>query len=487
MARGTLSSVHVEPTPTASAATLLTVAAVAVAMLGLAANLDLTFDETYYALWARMPAASYLDHPPLVAWLLAAVAPFGPHEWLTRLPMLLCGALAALGMYGFAITVWTAEVAQRTLLTCVASLPWLWASVLISPDGPLLAAWCLALWAYARALRVGTVGAWLTLGVALGAAHLSKYMAVLFWPAMLGHLLWRAPHLLRRARTWLPLLVTAVMGTPVIIWNLQHRAASLRFQTSLGPRHLDGQSGLWTLAEFVAGQIVWVGPVLMWCLMRGVRQAWKNRANPGVSMALMFGGAPALFFLVLSLRHALEVNWALCVWPAMMALAAWLSPRVASRQVVQTAAVLLGAAVYLMHPFADPQHDFTARFFGWRNVAASVDSCASHAGLHRYAVVTSSRREATQMAYYGANHPPAKPIQDPYGRFDILPADAFLGQDLVLLLNTRDARPEVAESLAAFWGAQVVQWCAPVVRRHVDGQPVERFVPVALRSGLPQR
>ena len=28
-------------------------------------------DEAYYWVWARAPAASYLDHPPMVAWFIA--------------------------------------------------------------------------------------------------------------------------------------------------------------------------------------------------------------------------------------------------------------------------------------------------------------------------------------------------------------------------------------------------------------------------------
>jgi len=37
-----------------------------------AASVDLSDDEAYYRLWALAPALSYLDHPPMVAWLIAA-------------------------------------------------------------------------------------------------------------------------------------------------------------------------------------------------------------------------------------------------------------------------------------------------------------------------------------------------------------------------------------------------------------------------------
>jgi hypothetical protein len=37
-----------------------------------AANTGLTDDEAYYRLWALAPAMSYLDHPPMVGWMIAA-------------------------------------------------------------------------------------------------------------------------------------------------------------------------------------------------------------------------------------------------------------------------------------------------------------------------------------------------------------------------------------------------------------------------------
>ena len=58
-----------------------------------AAHVELTFDEAYYALWARWPQAGYLDHPPLVAWIIAASqALFGGGEFGVRALFWLAGA-----------------------------------------------------------------------------------------------------------------------------------------------------------------------------------------------------------------------------------------------------------------------------------------------------------------------------------------------------------------------------------------------------------
>src|SRR4051812_32722020 len=40
-------------------------------------RVDLTGDEAYYWLWGQRPGWSYLDHPPLDAWLLGLAARIG--------------------------------------------------------------------------------------------------------------------------------------------------------------------------------------------------------------------------------------------------------------------------------------------------------------------------------------------------------------------------------------------------------------------------
>jgi 4-amino-4-deoxy-L-arabinose transferase-like glycosyltransferase len=51
---------------------LAAIIALALARAVLAASIGLSDDETYYRLWPLAPALSYLDHPPMVAWMIAA-------------------------------------------------------------------------------------------------------------------------------------------------------------------------------------------------------------------------------------------------------------------------------------------------------------------------------------------------------------------------------------------------------------------------------
>src|SRR5512134_515911 len=57
------------------------------------AGTELYSDEAYYWLWSLRPAAGYFDHPPLVAWLVAAGAPLAAGELGVRLLFLVAGGL----------------------------------------------------------------------------------------------------------------------------------------------------------------------------------------------------------------------------------------------------------------------------------------------------------------------------------------------------------------------------------------------------------
>jgi hypothetical protein len=52
-------------------ATLAVVASFTVLRAICAATADLRVDEVYYWTWSRETVASYLDHPPAIAWLVA--------------------------------------------------------------------------------------------------------------------------------------------------------------------------------------------------------------------------------------------------------------------------------------------------------------------------------------------------------------------------------------------------------------------------------
>lgn len=66
------------------------------------ATLPMTGDEAYYWEWSRRLAAGYVDHPPAVAFAIAAFAWLGQTPFAVRLPFVLCGLGTAIFAAGAA-------------------------------------------------------------------------------------------------------------------------------------------------------------------------------------------------------------------------------------------------------------------------------------------------------------------------------------------------------------------------------------------------
>lgn len=284
--------------------------------IAFAALLGFGVDESYTLGQARHLALSYFDHPPLHLWLAhLSMAVFGT-SWAVRLPFI--GLFAGTGWLLFLLTqrlfggwsgVW-ALLALNASLFFLAS-PGTW----IVPDGPLLFFLAAGALALARLFfpAEGEVPspwfAWLVAGLCFGLAGLSKYSAV-FVVAGLALFVIASRH-----RRWLlhpapyaGALLALLAVSPVLVWNLAHDWASLRFQAGRG-----GGRGLspTAFAQMLAGQFVWLAP---WIAVPLATIAAKDllRLPDPRRLFLLALAAPTIVYFTL---QSLWSGWALPHWP----------------------------------------------------------------------------------------------------------------------------------------------------------------------------
>jgi 4-amino-4-deoxy-L-arabinose transferase-like glycosyltransferase len=126
--------VSVPATPPAAASLRVCIAlllASAGVRLALALGTDIYFDEAYYWQWARNLAWGYYDHPPLVAWIIAAVD--------IRPAALLCGVGTMAAVWGLARDVHgSREAAWRAAALWSVVPVGILAGVWATPDSPLM-------------------------------------------------------------------------------------------------------------------------------------------------------------------------------------------------------------------------------------------------------------------------------------------------------------------------------------------------------------
>jgi 4-amino-4-deoxy-L-arabinose transferase-like glycosyltransferase len=339
---------------------LVTVLAFTVLRFITAATLDLRTDEAYYWTWASQNVLSYLDHPPMVAWVeRLGIAIFGETPLGVRFGQLLMLPL---------IEVILADIARRrtrswnaalfVVLAMECTLNYGFFAIVVEPNLPLLLFVSAMVWALSRLDETGDPRWWLAAGAAAGLAALSKFLVVLLAPALLVFLLFRGPR--RTLATPWPYAGAALalaIFSPVLIWNAQNGWVGFAFQAT---RLVGGSENY--LLRYLTYEVLWLGPVLLVAalagtlalLVGGVRRA--DAFATALAIAVL---APLAYFTWRSLGVIVHQSWSWFIWPlSILALALALpwhrAPRFAGGLVA--AIVLLGVplpAAFFYHAAFD--------------------------------------------------------------------------------------------------------------------------------------
>lgn len=301
------------------------VIAIAVALkLAYALEVELWPEETYYWMYSRHLDWGYLDHPPMVAWLIRlGTSLFGESALGVRAGALACGALASLFVYLLTRDLYGLASA-RLALVLMQALPFFFAAgLMMTPDAPLTAAWAATLWALVRALVRKHAGAWWGAGIALGLGLLSKYTIALLGVAALLFVLFD-----REGRAWLKrpepygaTLLALVVFSPVILWNLAHHWASFSFQTS---RRL-AEARRFSLHKLVGSVIVLLTPVgvaVLVPLFARLHSTERGDTARGARLLALAAAVPLGVFVVFSLFHEVKLDWTGAPWVAAVPLMA---------------------------------------------------------------------------------------------------------------------------------------------------------------------
>jgi 4-amino-4-deoxy-L-arabinose transferase-like glycosyltransferase len=332
--------------------------------------------EALYVVYGRNLAAGYLDHPPLVGWLLAL---FGAQAATARLPAALCIAATVLYADGLARRLGASAHGGLWAAIALLSVPMFAAGSLATTPDAIAAPLCLAtVWAAVSAVESRRAAHAALAGALLGAAFLAKVTAALYVPG----LVWLAVR--RRApvsRLVLAGAVALAVASPYVLWSarqdwigLTHRLVWT--QPGAGPSWRN-------LGALIGGQLAYVGPPMLVLLVSALRR--------GVAEAPRLVAIPALVGVALLglWSRVAEPHWTAAAWLPLVAAAgvdrdAVDGPR---RRRLRRVAVGWGLGVLLvLHaivltplvpalvptPPYDPRWDLANELHGWPAVARRV-------------------------------------------------------------------------------------------------------------------
>jgi hypothetical protein len=412
------------------------------AFLGLrlvyAGMVQLLPDEATYWVWSRHLAASYFDHPPMVAYIIrAGTYLLGHNELGVRFMAVLLSTGSILVMLAIARRLFRDE---RAVLW--VGLLWLTSPLLagigliITPDTPLIFFSICAL-----AFAIGAVDpqnpspflSWLLFGVFCGLGLLSKYTAILLPGAVFLALLTSPTgrNHLRQPGIYVAALIALVIFSPVIWWNATHHWASFAFQlrhgTEIDPdaevpisttarilrrfidagTYIGGQAGAWTPVLFIISIIVLV---VFWRRYRQLSDVDR--------VLLWTGTVPLVFFGLMYIKsHHGEANWpAFSYFPISLLLVRWMSETWDKRRVgiMKLSVQVAFGILIVMHvifapkvterlvrlPFHVP-HMFREAVI-WRTQGRVIGENALKVGLP---MVANRHEDAAMTAFYAPGQP----------------------------------------------------------------------------------
>jgi dolichol-phosphate mannosyltransferase len=275
-------------------------------------------DEMYYWVYSQRMDLSFLDHPPLISWLIAlGTSVAGDTIFGIRLTLIPITLVAAWLMYLYGATMG----GRTTGLVCVLMftvLPFFSVSgLLMTPDAPMLIAWIAALYCFKRALLDNQAWAFVGLGLAMGFGLLSKYSIALLAPAGLVFMLIdrRCWHWFARPEPYLSVLLAILIFSPVLVWNAQNEWASFLFQST---RRLT-ENPEFASHRVLIYAIVLLSPVVALAGLMAFGPARKALSPDQRKRRFMItmAGVPLLIFLAYGSSTMIKFHWTLPPWIAM--------------------------------------------------------------------------------------------------------------------------------------------------------------------------
>ncbi|MQB46544.1 hypothetical protein DXT94_32090 [Rhizobium sp. ICMP 5592] len=278
-------------------------------------------EEAYYWNYSQHLDIGYLDHPPMVAWLIwLGTTLFGDNEFGVRIGAYICWLLTA----GFSFYLARNLFDKATAIACallVAALPFYFSTgFLMMPDAPLTAAWAATLFFLERALLGEKRLAWLGVGLSFGIGLLSKYTILLLGPAALLFVFIdpRSRRWLGRKEPYLAAAVAALLFSPVVYWNANHQWMSFAFQ---GSKRM-GEAFQFTLPSLIVSVAVLLTPTGFIAAAASLKTSISAvRSRPGMARALfilLFTLVPLSVFVLFSLLHENKPNWTGPLWLAVL-------------------------------------------------------------------------------------------------------------------------------------------------------------------------
>ena len=295
--------------------------------LVLSTFLNLGNDESYYLSFAQQLQINYFDHPPIVAlWLrfFTANLALQDHLFFIRLGSLVACTLSSFFIYKTITAISTAGAGfAGVFLYNISLYASITAGLFIFPDTPQMVFWTASMYFVTQILRNDEkLLPWVLFGACAGLSIMSKVHAVFLWGGVFLYAVFYRRSWFNNKWFYLSAAVTAVIISPILIWNIQNDFITFRFH---GERVVvDEKSGFnfMGLLRETVGQLVINNPFTVGLIAVFFTKKYNSNANSAVKVFKLMGIPLLIVIFFLSMFRTTLPHWSGPAYVSLLPIAA---------------------------------------------------------------------------------------------------------------------------------------------------------------------
>ncbi|MFK8026571.1 MAG: glycosyltransferase family 39 protein [Gammaproteobacteria bacterium] len=283
---------------------------------------ELIPDEAYYWNYKEHLSLGYLDHPPMVAWLIwLATSVFGDNEFGVRFFSYISGIVTLYFVFRLSSMLFDKTSAYISLiLTSVIPFAAV-TGFLATTDALQIAIWAACLYFIAKITFEKSAGSWLSLGICIGIGMLSKYSIALFAISIIIFISvnqatrqwWKQPIL------YIAGVISLLIFSPTLYWNAQNEWSSFLFQTT---RRLD-RTIEFSTHYLLLHLMILLSPLILLFIINAYRNITsllqdkiqnKSTIKTYKQFFVIFTFIPLLVYVYFSFTHYPRFHWTAPIW-----------------------------------------------------------------------------------------------------------------------------------------------------------------------------
>lgn len=295
--------------------------------LVLSTFLNLGNDESYYLSFAQQLQINYFDHPPIVAlWVrfFTANLALQNHLFFIRLGSLVACALSSYFIYKTITAISTAKAGYAgVFLYNISFYASITAGLFIFPDTPQMVFWTASMYVVTQIMRDDKkILPWVLFGACAGLSIMSKVHAVFLWGGVFLYAVFYRRSWFSNKWFYLSAAVTAVIISPILIWNIQNDFITFRFHGErVVVNEKSGFNFMGLLRETV-GQLIINNPFTVVLIALYFSKKYSSITDSAVKVYKLMGVPLLIVIFFLSMFRTTLPHWSGPAYVSLLPIAA---------------------------------------------------------------------------------------------------------------------------------------------------------------------